>query len=62
MSGFPQTLAHAVAVFGSEAKALDWLASPCGALADRTPARLLEQGRQEDVETELGCIEYGIYV
>ena len=61
-SAHPQSVAHAIAVFGSNAKALDWLTSPCGALHNRTPACLLEQGDQDEVDTELGRIEYGIYV
>ncbi len=61
-SRFPEAADHAVEVFGSPAKTVDWLTSPCGALHGGIPLDLLARGDSEAVDTELGRIEYGIYV
>lgn len=59
---YPGSVDQAVAIFGSPTKAMDWLTTPCGALENQIPLDLLIRGDVEAVETELGRIEYGIYV
>lgn len=59
---YPESVDQAVAIFGSPAKALDWLTTRCGALENQIPLDLLIRGDVEAVGTELGRIEYGIYV
>ena len=61
-SRYPEPVDQAVAIFGSPTKAMDWLTTPCGALENQIPRDLLARGNVEAVETELGRIEYGIYV
>ncbi len=61
-SRYPGPVDQAVSIFGSSTKAIDWLTAPCGALKNQIPLDLLIRGDAEAVETELGRIEYGIYV
>jgi putative toxin-antitoxin system antitoxin component (TIGR02293 family) len=58
---FARDAAHAVAVFGDEGTAADWLRRPNRALAGETPLQLLdtEVGTRQ-VDDVLSRIEYGI--
>lgn len=58
----PEFVARVVGVFGSEAKATEWLTSPSPALQNQIPVVLIGRDKLEQVEIELGRIEHGIYV
>jgi putative toxin-antitoxin system antitoxin component (TIGR02293 family) len=54
-------IAHAVAVFGDEHKASQWLATPLPMLDDCSPSQLLEAGGGIDlIEQILTRIEHNI--
>ncbi|WGM37961.1 antitoxin Xre/MbcA/ParS toxin-binding domain-containing protein [Caulobacter sp. NIBR1757] len=60
---FAEILAHATAVFGSQAEAEAWLERPAMGLNQRRPIDLLATSAGvELVETHLYRIEYGVYM
>ena len=59
---FAEILAHATAVFGTQAEAEQWLERPALGLNNRRPIDLLSTPAGiEMVETLLGRLEYGVY-
>ena len=58
---FARVAAHAVAVFGDEPTATDWLRRPNRALGGETPLRLLDtEVGTAQVDEVLGRLEYGL--
>jgi putative toxin-antitoxin system antitoxin component (TIGR02293 family) len=59
---FASILSQAIAVFGSQKTAEEWIQQPSMALDQRTPISLLASPEGvEMVKTVLGRIEYGVY-
>jgi hypothetical protein len=53
---------HAIAVFGTQANADEWLARPCSRLDNRVPAEIIEDAiGLQTVEEYLQRIEFGVY-
>src|ERR1035438_724118 len=57
-----RVIAHAVAVFGDQEKAVNWLATPLAILENRTPTELFDSEEGiELVERTLTRIEHNIH-
>ena len=55
------TTAHAIAVFGDPAKALDWLKTPTQVFGGKSPEQYASSGGGDEVEKILTRIEYGVF-
>jgi len=55
------TTAHAIAVFGDPAKALDWLKTPTHVFGGKSPEEYASSGGGDEVEKILTRIEYGVF-
>lgn len=55
------TTAHAIAVFGDPAKALDWLKTPTHVFGGKSPEEYASSGGGDEVERILTRIEYGVF-
>jgi uncharacterized protein (DUF2384 family) len=53
--------AHALAVFGDRAKALDWLSTPTSIFHGKSPEEYARGGGEAEVEKILTRIEYGVF-
>jgi uncharacterized protein (DUF2384 family) len=55
------TTAHAIAVFGDPARAMDWLKTPSAVFGGRSPEEYASSGGGDEVEKVLTRIEYGVF-
>jgi putative toxin-antitoxin system antitoxin component (TIGR02293 family) len=56
----PAVWQHAVALFGSEAKAARWMETHLSELGERSPEEIIGEN-PDAVEAILGRIEYGVF-
>jgi uncharacterized protein (DUF2384 family) len=56
-----ETTAHAIAVFGDRAKALDWLKTPTHLFGGKSPEQHAGGGKADEVDKILTRIEYGVF-
>ena len=59
---YDKLLAHAAAVFGTQAQAEEWLARPCSRLDNRVPGEIIgDTIGLQTVEHYLERIQFGVY-